>query len=61
MEYLIVIVLLAVALGFFLFRKNRPAGPAGTPAVEATYICDQCGEHECICRKDENEQNKAPK
>ncbi len=58
MEYLIIIILLAVALGFFLFRKNRPADSAGTPAVEATYICDQCGEHECVCRKEGNGQSK---
>lgn len=61
MEYLIIIFLLATALGFFLFRKNKPAERAGTPAVEATYICDQCGEHECICRKEENGQDKASK
>ncbi|MFW6284395.1 MAG: hypothetical protein ACOC1H_03295 [Desulfosalsimonas sp.] len=58
MEYLIIIVLLAVAVGFFLFRKNRPAMQADTRAVEATYICDQCGEHECICRKEENQQSQ---
>ncbi|MBS0013295.1 MAG: hypothetical protein KFF46_04920 [Desulfobacterales bacterium] len=58
MEYLIIIVLLIAALGFFLYKKNRPGQPADTPAVEATYICDQCGEHECICRKEENGQSK---
>jgi hypothetical protein len=58
MEYLIIIIALALALGFFLFRKKRPADPPGTPAVETAYICDQCGEHECICRKENNAKEK---
>lgn len=53
MEYIgMLIVLLAVAL-FFLYKRQSEASKSAKP-VEATYVCDDCGEHECVCRKSED-------
>lgn len=50
MEYIIILILLAAVAGFFLFRRKK-AGIMDADQVEATYVCDECGEHECICRE----------
>lgn len=41
---LVAVVVLAVAV--FRILKRRPAH-------SESYVCDVCGEHECICRKEE--------
>ncbi|MFW6080951.1 MAG: hypothetical protein ACOC7W_03480 [Desulfosalsimonas sp.] len=50
MEYIIILVLIAAAAGFFLLRRKK-AAITEADEVEATYVCDECGEHECICRE----------
>lgn len=52
MGYIVVLILIAAAVAFFLIRRQAPA-PVDENRVEATYVCDQCGEHECICHKTE--------
>jgi len=46
MEYLIAVIACAVVAGYLIFRqKNRKAPP------QDTYVCDVCGEKECLCHK----------
>lgn len=47
--------LIAAAVIYFLFRvivsgRSKP----GEPVI---YICDECGENECVCRR----EDEAPK
>jgi hypothetical protein len=45
MEYLIAIVACAVVVGYLIFRRKSSKEP------QDTYVCDICGERECLCRK----------
>lgn len=47
MEYVIILLLCAVAVGFLLFRSKNKKTPRDT------YVCDVCGEKECLCHKEE--------
>ena len=49
MEYLILIVVCAVVVGYLLFRRKSQMKP------QDTYVCDICGEKECLCHKEEKE------
>ncbi|MGM0454162.1 MAG: hypothetical protein ACQERN_13460 [Thermodesulfobacteriota bacterium] len=51
MGYIITGILIA-AVAFFLFRRQASTA-SDENKIEATYVCDQCGEHECICHKTE--------
>jgi hypothetical protein len=45
MEYILVVAVCAAVVGYLIFqRKNRKA-------PQDTYVCDVCGEKECICHK----------
>mgnify|MGYP006282863803 CR=1 FL=1 len=53
MEYVgALIILLGVAL--FIAYKRQPETSKSPEPVEATYVCDDCGEHECVCHKSED-------
>jgi LPXTG-motif cell wall-anchored protein len=45
MEYLIIVLVCAVAAGFLIFRRKKKK------ASQDTYVCDVCGETECLCHK----------
>ena len=45
MEYLIIVLVCAVAVGFLIFRWKKKKAPRDT------YVCDVCGETECLCHK----------
>jgi hypothetical protein len=47
MEYLVLIVLCAVVVGYLIFRQKNRKAP------QDTYVCDVCGEKECLCHKEE--------
>ena len=43
----ILLILCAAVVAFVLFSKKKTEGPP-----QDTYVCDICGEKECICRKE---------
>jgi hypothetical protein len=45
MEYLILVVVCAAVVGYLMFRQKNKKAP------QDTYVCDVCGEKECLCRK----------
>jgi hypothetical protein len=45
MEYLILVVVCAVVVGYLIFRQKNGKAP------QDTYVCDVCGEKECLCHK----------
>jgi hypothetical protein len=45
MEYLIVVILCAGAVGYLIFRMKKKE-------PQDTYVCDVCGEKECVCHKE---------
>lgn len=45
MEYLILVIVCAVVVGYLLFRRKSKEEP------HDTYVCDVCGEKECLCHK----------
>jgi len=53
MEYLVILIILAAGIFFFLFRKREPAH-VDEDKIEATYVCDKCGETYCDCHKVED-------
>lgn len=60
MEYLIIIILIGVVAFFTLFKRNTADSKdsdvdtdTDAEKIEATFICDECGENECICRREE--------
>ncbi len=53
MEYIGILIVLLAGVFFFLYKRHSAASRPGG-AVEATYVCDACGERECICRKSED-------
>lgn len=47
---IIILVLFAVALAYAFSRKTKKEeGP------HVTYVCDVCGERDCVCHKVDNE------
>ena len=53
MEYIGMLIILLAVLLFFLYKRPADASKSAEP-VEATYVCDDCGEHECVCHKSED-------
>ncbi len=48
MWLLIALIIFGAALAaYFLFRTRKIEKP------HDTYVCDICGEHECLCRKED--------
>jgi hypothetical protein len=47
MEYLVAVVVCAVVFGYWISRKRNKKPP------QDTYVCDICGEKECLCHKEE--------
>ena len=45
MEYLIAVVVCALGVGYLMFRHKNKKSP------QDTYVCDVCGEKECLCHK----------
>jgi hypothetical protein len=45
MEYLIALAVCVVAVGYVISRSRNKKAP------QDTYVCDICGEKECLCRK----------
>jgi len=47
MKYIVILVLICIAvIAFILIRKRRTADPVDL------YVCEECGEKHCICRKE---------
>ena len=55
MKYLLILAAAAAAIVFYL-RMQKTDATADSNQVDATYVCDVCGEHECICRKEDPEE-----
>ncbi|MGM0454347.1 MAG: hypothetical protein ACQERN_14415 [Thermodesulfobacteriota bacterium] len=55
MKYLLILAAAAAAIVFYLHMQKRNAS-VDSDQVDATYVCDVCGEHECICRKEDPEE-----
>ena len=53
MQYLLILAAVAAAIVFYL-RIKKPDTAADKNQVAATYVCDVCGEHECICREEKH-------
>jgi hypothetical protein len=49
MEYLIAVVVCVVGVGYLIFRQKNKKAPLDT------YVCDVCGEKECLCHKVEKQ------
>ena len=47
MWLVILLILCAAAAAFVLFRRKKAAN-----SPQDTYVCDVCGEAECICHKE---------
>ena len=50
MEYLILVIVCAGVVGYLLFRRKKEKEP------HDTYVCDVCGEKECLCHKVETKK-----
>jgi len=50
MEYLILGIVCAGVAGYLLLRRKNRQEP------QDTYVCDVCGEKECLCHKVEKKQ-----
>ena len=48
MWFVILLILCAAVIAYLLMRRKE-----GAEAVHDTYVCDVCGERECICHKEE--------
>jgi hypothetical protein len=48
---IIVFFLLAGILVYVLIGKTKKAKPP-----DVTYVCDACGEHDCICRRENGDR-----
>jgi hypothetical protein len=48
MWFVILLILCAAVIAYLLLRRKGE-----TEIVQDTYVCDVCGEKECICRKEE--------
>jgi hypothetical protein len=49
MEYITIFFVCAVVVGYLVFRKKNKK------EAQDTYVCDICGEKECLCHKVEKE------
>jgi hypothetical protein len=47
MWLIVIVVLVAAALAYVVFRKKKP-----DRLPHDTYVCDVCNERECICHKE---------
>ena len=45
MEYVIALIACAGVVGYLIFRGKHKKEP------QDTYVCDICGEKECLCHK----------
>ena len=45
MEYLIAVIVCIAAVGYLIFLQKKRKKP------QDTYVCDICGEKDCLCRK----------
>jgi len=45
MEYLIAVIVCIAAVGCLIFLQKKRRKP------QDTYVCDICGEKDCLCRK----------
>ncbi|MCF8036313.1 MAG: hypothetical protein K9K62_05550 [Desulfobacteraceae bacterium] len=52
MNYLLILAAAAAVIVFYL-RMQKTDASGDSKQVDATYVCDVCGEHECICRKED--------
>ncbi len=48
--YILVLVLLCAAIVVYLFQKRR-----GTRPSDASYVCEICGEKDCICHEEKRD------
>ena len=53
MKYLLILAAAAAAIVFYM-RMQKKDTSADRNQVDATYVCDVCGEHECICREEKH-------
>ncbi len=49
MEYLIIVIVCIVVVGYLIFGRKSKRKP------QDTYVCDICGEKECLCHKVEKQ------
>jgi hypothetical protein len=49
MTYVIALIVCIVVVGYLIFTRKDRREP------QDTYVCDVCGEKECICHKAEKE------
>jgi hypothetical protein len=45
MEYIIAVIVCAVVVGYLMVRQKNKKEP------QDTYVCDLCGQKECLCHK----------
>lgn len=50
MEYFILVTVCAGVAGYLLIRRKKTQEP------HDTYVCDVCGQKECLCRKVETKK-----
>jgi hypothetical protein len=49
MEYLLAVIVFIAAVGYLVFLRKKRKKP------QDTYVCDICGQTECLCHKEEKE------
>jgi hypothetical protein len=49
MEYLIALIVCIAAAGYLIFLRQKRQKP------QDTYVCDICGQKDCLCHKAEKE------
>ncbi len=55
MEYLVILFLAVIVFYYFLRQPKAPVQSNDADHIEATFICDECGERECICREEKEQ------
>lgn len=56
MKYLLILAAAAAAIVFYYLRMQKTDASTDSKQIDATYVCDVCGEHECICRREDPEE-----